>query len=807
MQNLKANNHSVFFRFFLFLLLITCLAASVRSQATPRRTRDTVHFKLSVAEKKNLVLSDSALNELGLDSLLNLVQNVHLTLDQINNSTSTGFDISDLVKNFGEVDSNIENISENLTLYNHILDVKNLQMFEVLLNDLQNQITDWRSLLMKDNKELTDMGVEMTKFKKDTVLRSLLADSAFKALYSLEITDLRTKWRAAKKSINDNQSVVKQWLSITTNEYFETIDLQNKLKDLLHKISIQSLGKEYDYLWNIHSKTLGESAEADELVKKSYHGQTRILMDYFKRHIHYQLWMLLLGLVFGFWIFFNFRKLQQYKNEDVHGIHSFIFIKKNAFLPSLIVLLNLAPFFDIHPPTAYVEITELLLVLAVTVVNRKTWPSTLFYYWLVIAGLYIAFSLTGIFFTPNLNFRLLLLTLNIISVIFGIYWLLKLSKHTQLFSVMIRIVSVIYIVLNLTAIFCNLFGRLSLAKILSVTSIYGLTQIIGLTVFIQIVLEAFHLQTIANHLKGGLFAKLDFHRIQKLLNRVLMIISICVWSIVFSISLNVYNAAFAAITEFLGKERKIGTTSFQLGSILLFIMILYISNLLQQGVGSLLGKSDNKWDPELKRNGSRLAMTRLVLIALGFLIAVAASGLPIDKITIVLGALGVGIGLGLQGIVNNLVSGVILIFEQPFRIGDYIQLGDKKGRVLDIGIRSSKMVMEEGAELIMPNGDLLSGMVVNWTTRNENVRISIPFNVEAGHTHDEIQQIILTELKNNEHVVFEPVPEILVSSQSDKVLGLNILVWISDVNKMQTIKSEILKAIFNCLAANGIKIV
>ena len=152
MQNLKAKDHTLFLRYFLFCFLTITIAASVRCQATPRRIRDTVHFKLSVAEKKNLVLSDSALNELGLDSLLNLVQNVHLTLDQINNSTSTGFDISNLLKNFGEVDSNIENISENLTLYNHILDVKNLQMFEVLLTDLQNQITDWRTELMKYNK-------------------------------------------------------------------------------------------------------------------------------------------------------------------------------------------------------------------------------------------------------------------------------------------------------------------------------------------------------------------------------------------------------------------------------------------------------------------------------------------------------------------------------------------------------------------------------------------------------------------------------------------------------------------------------
>jgi len=792
----------------LYGVLSLTLVLSVTGTAYGRHFRkDTVRFKLAIAEKKNLVLTDSILNEIGIDSLLNKVQNVHLTLDQINNATSTGFDTRDIEDNFAEVDSNIENINENLTIYNSIQDVKNLQMFEVLLNDLQNQVSDWRKTLEKYNKDLTEMSGEMTAFKKDTVLKSLLADSAFRSVYLVEINDLRSKWREAKQAINDNRSHIKQWLSITTNEYFETIDLQNQLKDLLHKTSIRSLGKEYDFLWHFKSKTAEESDAARQLTKRSYHGQTRILVDYFKRHWEYQFWMVVCGILFGLWIFLNFRRLEKLKELNTHGMHSFTFIRKVSLLPSLVVLFNLAPFFDIHPPTAYVEITEFLLVIAVTVLNQKTWPRQLFYYWLAIAAFYIVFSLAGILFTPTIDFRVFLLVLNIAALIFGVLWYRKIRSHTVLFSVMIRIVSIIYIILNLAAILCNLFGRLSLAKIFSITAIYGLTQIIGLTVFIEITLEAFHLQTMINQFKGGLIARLNFHRIQRLLNRVLMIISVCIWIIVFSISLNIYNNAFSAVVEFLGKERKIGSTSFQIGSILLFLTIIYVSNLLQTGVGSLLGKSESNWDPEVKKNGSRLAMTRLVLIVLGFLIAVAASGLPMDKITIVLGALGVGIGLGLQGIVNNLVSGVILIFEQPFRIGDYIQLGDKKGRVLDIGIRSSKLTMEEGAELIMPNADLLSGMVVNWTTRNDNVRIDIPISVEPGHTLEEVQKIILDELKKNGHVVMEPSPEILMIAQSEKGLSLDVLIWISDVHKLQSIKSEVLRSIYSCLAANQIKVI
>ncbi len=353
----------------------------------------------------------------------------------------------------------------------------------------------------------------------------------------------------------------------------------------------------------------------------------------------------------------------------------------------------------------------------------------------------------------------------------------------------------------------NIFGRLSLAKILSVTAIFGLTQIVGLSVFIQIIMEAFQLQTLINQLKGGITARFNFERIQKLLRRFLMILSIYIWTIVFTINLNIYNLLFRVTVGFLNKPRKIGSTSFEIGNILLFILIIYVSNLLQQGIGSLYGKTDDNWDPQIRKNGSRLAMTRLVLIIVGFLVAIAASGLPLDKITIVLGALGVGIGLGLQSIVNNLVSGVILIFEQPFRIGDYIELADKRGRVMDIGIRSSKLVMEEGAEVILPNGDLLSGRVINWTLRDDNVRIELPITIEQGRSFQEVEQIIMDVLNNSEYIWKNAQSEILLIAITDKLMSVHVLAWINNVHRVQFIRSDLLSKINLDLAKHEIKMI
>ena len=99
------------------------------------------------------------------------------------------------------------------------------------------------------------------------------------------------------------------------------------------------------------------------------------------------------------------------------------------------------------------------------------------------------------------------------------------------------------------------------------------------------------------------------------------------------------------------------------------------------------------------------------------MLAVAASGFPLDKLTIIFSAFGVGIGFGLQNITNNLVSGMILAFEKPIQIGDIIEVDGKAGTVKEIGIRSSKLATSDGSEVIIPNADLISHHVENWTVK------------------------------------------------------------------------------------------
>ena len=219
--------------------------------------------------------------------------------------------------------------------------------------------------------------------------------------------------------------------------------------------------------------------------------------------------------------------------------------------------------------------------------------------------------------------------------------------------------------------------------------------------------------------------------------------------------MNLYNLLSFKITKLLSTSHAIGSFSFTLGGIILFLAIMWAANFLQKYIAYFFGDVGDDSSFNDKSQRSRLMITRLVLLVAGFLLAVAASGLPIDRITVILGALSVGIGLGLQNIVNNFVSGIILIFDRSLRIGDTVEIGDKKGRVKEISMRSSTLLTPEGAEVIIPNGDILSHNFVNWSLSNNNMRIEISFNTDQVGISEEISKAVVEIIKSSPECLYK----------------------------------------------------
>ncbi len=744
----------------------------------------------------------SQTSALSIDSLLTQIETIHTTLNRIQYRNQRGFATHNIDENLPELKSNLQTITDNLSLYNSVLDVKNLQMLLILLQDIQSELEDWRTSLSAYNKELVGIHTQLAGLKKGFLLQALPADSSVRVMYVTELKKLQDKWRVTNQDNQVNLTEINQLQASVSNSYFQNIELQNTVKDQLRQFRTKTTGQEHPYLWSIPERSQHDE-ELSRLAKKSYEGQHKILKSYFKRNWDNSLWIITISILFFWWVYSNFQRLKQANNNELEADTQLKYLKPVPLVSTLVVIFNLAPFFDLHPPSVYVETMQFFLLISLSVFFARNWPKRLFHYWIAICLLYILFAFTNNMLSPAFWPRFWLLILNISSVSFGVLFLIRIRKFVAI-PAFVRYVAGIYILLNVAATLLNIVGRLSLAKTCSIAAIFGLTQVIGLSVFIQLIREAVYLQMKTSKITKGIGSKFDSEAIQKGVSRILFIVVIIFWIVIFTTNLNLYGFLYMSVERLLTTPRTLGNTSFTLGNILLFFTIIYLSRLLQKYVGYFFGETDDELIPD--KRGSKLVVTRLILLILGFLLAIVASGLPIDKITIVLGALGVGIGLGLQNIVNNLVSGVILIFERPFQIGDSIEVANRKGRVKDIGIRSSRLITAEGSEVIVPNGDLLSGHVVNWTLNGEHVRIELLLKVDTGNSLELVKEYIIDEIINSPNTLQSIPPEILLEGISEKSLELKVMFWINNIRKEQVIKSEILTKVYTRFIEKEIKI-
>ena len=197
-------------------------------------------------------------------------------------------------------------------------------------------------------------------------------------------------------------------------------------------------------------------------------------------------------------------------------------------------------------------------------------------------------------------------------------------------------------------------------------------------------------------------------------------------------------------------------------------------------------------------------MVHYTVLLVGFFAAVAATGAPLSQFSFLAGAFGVGLGFGLQNIFNNFVSGVILLFERPIKVGDTIQIGTDIGTVERIGIRASVVLLGNGAELIVPNGNLISNPVTNWTLTNNERVIEIPVNVAAKVDPQHVMEILTQVAKANRSVIANPPPQALLVSLSGTALAFKLRAWIDSEEEWMKITSDLTLAIHAALAKENI---
>lgn len=246
-------------------------------------------------------------------------------------------------------------------------------------------------------------------------------------------------------------------------------------------------------------------------------------------------------------------------------------------------------------------------------------------------------------------------------------------------------------------------------------------------------------------------------------------------------------------TAFLPVGKTTVSVSMLLYVLFLCILLIVVTERVRVWVEKdLLAKSTV--DPGLKAVAGSLA--RFIFIFIGFIIILQTAGVDLSALTVVAGTLGLGISFGLQSLVTNVVSGIIIIMERPFKVGDRIEFDGTVGNVMMIGPRSTTIVTNDNVSIIVPNSELIKGKVTNWSS-NENdaqhcVRFTFPVPADSKVVPEDVMRILTAIALENPGVLKEPKPEVVLQDLSEKSNNYLLRIYTKEyLSKPSTLRSEI----------------
>ncbi|WP_051113353.1 mechanosensitive ion channel family protein [Lunatimonas lonarensis] len=609
------------------------------------------------------------------------------------------------------------------------------------------------------------------------------ADSLF-TLQNIENLELQSKLSALSVGINDAKDEIKEQQRAIRSDYFQ---------------------KDSPFIWQLRS--LKELPELYPILEESVLLNHIILRTYLKRNLGSFVWILVLGSLIYFWFVYLVNKIRTEKKFSQLILDRNKYLTKSPLICAILSILTLAPYILPFPPNGLIFATLIGMTVCSTLLIKQVLIKKVFRLWVFVVISLLVFGTSNLVVEHANQERWYLTLASIFGLYVGFQSLSLIRKKSEQYPKHLISLIYLYLVMQGLSMLFHVFGRFSLAKVLGVGSTLSVTQGISLYLFVTVIMEALYLQV--ELLQGNdkeYTNYLDYKAIYKKLSNFFIFLGVIMWAYFLALNLSIDDFIIDWLSGFLSQTRAVGNSSFTFGSILIFILVIWTSSVLAKNIAYFVSIRDShKADGRDKRLGSSVLLIRLAVLILGFFMALAFSGISLDNLTIILGGLSVGIAFGLQTIVNNLASGIILAFERPIQIGDAIEVGGRSGVVKEVGIRSSTIQAYDGSEVIIPNGDLLSQHLINWTLSDRRRRIEIIIGVSYGSDLKKVQEVLEEVLKNKD-IMSVPVPKVLLHNFADSAIEFRMLFWVNNFDIWVDTRNKVLTDIYESFKEAGIEI-
>lgn len=464
--------------------------------------------------------------------------------------------------------------------------------------------------------------------------------------------------------------------------------------------------------------------------------------------------------------------------------------------------LVIAKFFFNETPTLFRDILILAgLITSLTLIKPymyKRFKKILYF----IILFFILDSIKTYFWFPSSQYRIYLL-LESTLILLITYQFTKPYLETRKMKIgkfgllLIRCTPIIYF-LTIISMASNILGYSNLADITIKIILQSATTII-IFYGMMLVTDGLVIGLIQQHFS----VKESYNQTKKLLLeknslKIIRVIAVVFWGLYFLQMIYLLRPLTIWVSDYLSQPHKLGTTSFTIGSILTFLLILVFSYLATRLISYLFDDDSSLKYLKLPKGIPAVIslVLRYLIFAFGIVLALSSLNIDLSKFNLMTGALGLGIGFGLQTVISNFVSGIILVFERPILKGDTVEVNNLIGTVNRIGVRSSSIRTFDGAEVVVPNNNLISNDLINWTLSDNIKRVEIVVGAKYGSDPNEILKVLVEVANNHKDVLKYPKAIALFSEFGDSSLNFQLRFWVPFEIGLD-VKSDVFVAVYN----------